>query len=109
MKMVIAILRPEKYEDVKSALKENGIMGMTFTHVTGRGEQAGIKFTSRVGEFVVDELEKIKIEIVLESDSDADRAVEIIRRYGCTQHSGDGRIFVLPVEQSYKISDYKPQ
>lgn len=109
MKMIVAIIRPEKYEDVKVALKENGIMGMTFTHVTGRGEQAGIKFTSRVGEFVVDEIDKVKFEIVLESDSDADVAVELIRRYGCTQHSGDGRIFVLPIEQSYKISDYKPQ
>lgn len=109
MKLIMAIVRPEKYEDVKSALKDHGIMGATFTHVTGRGEQAGIKFTSRVGEFVVDELDKIKMEIVLESDSDLDKTVEIIRRYGCTGHSGDGRIFVLPVEQSYKISDYKPR
>lgn len=106
MKMIIAIVRPEKYEDVKEALKEVGVKGMTFTHVTGRGEQAGVKFTSRVGDFIVDEIEKVKIEVVLESDECVDRAIEAIRRSACTGHPGDGRIFVVPVEQTYKISDY---
>ncbi|MCQ2079130.1 MAG: P-II family nitrogen regulator [archaeon] len=109
MKMIIAIVRPEKYEDVKEALKQKGIMGMTFTHVTGRGEQAGVKFTSRVGDFIVDEIEKIKIEVVLESDDSLDQAIEAIRSSACTGHPGDGRIFVVPVEQSYKISDYHAQ
>ncbi|MCQ2085466.1 MAG: P-II family nitrogen regulator [archaeon] len=105
MKMIVAVVRPEKYEDVKEALKANGIMGMTITHVTGRGAQAGVKFTSRVGDFTVDELEKIKMEAVVE-DSEVDKAVETIRKSACTGHSGDGRIFVLPVEATYKISDY---
>ena len=52
-KMILAIFRPEKCEEVKEALKEVGITGMTFTHVTGRGQQAGVRFTSRVGDFVV--------------------------------------------------------
>lgn len=109
MKMIIAIVRPEKYEDVKDALKQMGIMGMTFSHVTGRGKQAGVKFTSRVGDVVIDEIEKMKIEIVLESDRDVDAAVEAIRRSAYTGHAGDGRVFVIPVEQTYRISDYRPE
>ena len=106
MKMVIAIFRPEKCEEVKEALKEVGIIGMTFTRVTGRGQQAGVRFTSRVGDFVVDEIEKMKVEIVLEDDSDVNLAVDTVRRAAWTGHPGDGRVFVIPVENSYKISDY---
>lgn len=109
MKMIVAILRPEKYVEVKDALKANGINGMTFTHVTGRGKDAGVRFTSRVGEFVVDELDKMKVEIVIESDSDVRSAVDIIRRTACTGSNGDGRVFVLPVLESYKISDYRSE
>lgn len=107
--MIIAIVRPEKYEEVKEALKEIGIMGMTFSHVTGRGMQAGVKFTTRVGDVVVDEIEKMKIEIVLESDDQVGPAVEAIRRSAFTGHAGDGRVFVIPVESTYKISDYKTE
>ena len=56
MKMVVAIVRPERLQCVKDALRDHGINGMTITHVTGRGEQMGLKFTNRVGDFVVDEL-----------------------------------------------------
>ncbi|MCQ2069879.1 MAG: P-II family nitrogen regulator [archaeon] len=107
MKMIVAIVRPEKYTDVKEALKEGGIMGMTFTRVTGRGEQAGVKFTSRVGDFIVDEIEKIKIEVMIDNDSDVSKVVDIVRKSAWTGHHGDGRIFVMPVEESYKISDYQ--
>lgn len=107
MKMIVAIVRPEKYQEVKEALKDIGVNGMTFTHVTGRGKQAGVKFTSRVGEFVVDEIEKVKIEIVIEDDSVLGKVIDTIRSSACTGRSGDGRIFVMPVEESYKISDYK--
>ena len=61
MKMVVAIVRPERLQCVKDALRDHGINGMTITHVTGRGEQMGLKFTNRVGDFVVDELEKVNI------------------------------------------------
>ena len=56
MKMVVAIIRPERLQCVKDALRDHGINGITITHVTGRGEQMGLKFTNRVGDFVVDEL-----------------------------------------------------
>ena len=75
---------------------------MTITHVTGRGEQMGLKFTTRVGEFVVDEIEKVKIEVVID-DEDLDRVITTIRRFSETGNPGDGRIFVIPVEQSIRI------
>ena len=102
MKMVMAIIRPERLQCVKDALKDIGVSGMTITHVTGRGEQMGLKFTTRVGEFVVDEIEKVKIEMVID-DEDLDRVITTIRRFSETGNPGDGRIFVIPVEQSIRI------
>lgn len=102
MKMVMAVIRPERLQCVKDAMRDIGINGMTITHVTGRGEQMGLRFTNRVGEFVVDEIEKVKIESVVE-DSDVDRVIETIRRVSETGNPGDGRIFVIPVERSIRI------
>ena len=102
MKMVMAIIRPERLQCVKDALKDIGVSGMTITHVTGRGEQMVLKFTTRVGEFVVDEIEKVKIEVVID-DEDLDRVITTIRRFSETGNPGDGRIFVIPVEQSIRI------
>ena len=102
MKMVMAVIRPERLQCVKDALKDIGVSGMTITHVTGRGEQMGLKFTTRVGEFVVDEIEKVKIEVVID-DEDLDRVITTIRRVSETGNPGDGRIFVIPVEQSIRI------
>ncbi len=106
MKMIVAIVRPEKCQEVKDALREGGINGMTLTHVTGHGKQSGLKFTNRVGEFVVDEIEKIKLEIVLEDDGQLEEAIRILGRTAHTGHPGDGRIFVIPVERSYIISQF---
>lgn len=102
MKMIIAVIRPEKLQCVKDGLKDVGINGMTITHVTGRGEQMGLKFTTRVGEFVVDEIEKVKIETVVEDDQ-MEKVIETIRKYAETGYPGDGRIFVIPVEESIRI------
>jgi nitrogen regulatory protein P-II 1 len=102
MKMVIAIFRPEKLQAVKDALKDAGINGMTITHVTGRGTQSGIKFTNRVGEFCIDEIEKVKIESVVE-DSEVETVINTIHDAAVTGKMGDGRIFVIPVETSIRI------
>lgn len=102
MKMVMAVIRPERLQCVKDALRDIGINGMTISHVTGRGEQMGLTFTTRVGEFVVDEIEKVKIESVVD-DGDVERVIETIRRSAETGNSGDGRIFVIPVERSIRI------
>lgn len=102
MKMVVAIIRPERLQCVKDALKDAGINGMTITHVTGRGEQSGLVFTNRVGTFVVDEIEKVKVECVVD-DNDEDVVVDTIRTSAETGSPGDGRIFIIPVERSVRI------
>ena len=104
MKMIMAIIRPEKLQHVKDALKDVGINAMTITDVRGRGQQSGLTFTNRVGSFVVDELEKTKIEIVVE-DAQAQATIDAIRNAASTGHMGDGRIFVMPVETSIRIRD----
>ena len=102
MKMVMAIIRPERLQCVKDGLKAAGINGITITHVTGHGEQLGLVFTTRVGEFVVDEIEKIKIETVVEDDQ-VQTVVDTVRAKAETGHPGDGRIFIMPVLESIRI------
>ena len=102
MKMVMAIIRPERLQCVKDALRDRGINGMTITHVSGRGEQMGLKFTNRVGEFIVDEMEKVKLEIVVD-DGQVDDVIASIRENADTGHPGDGRIFIVPVLESIRI------
>ena len=104
MKMIMAIIRPERLQPVKDALKEVGINAMTITDVRGRGQQSGLKFSNRVGTFIVDEIEKTKIEIVIEDGQEED-AINVIRKAASTGHMGDGRIFVMPVERSIRIRE----
>jgi nitrogen regulatory protein P-II 1 len=103
MKMIVAIIRPEMCQRVKDALKAVGVNGITITHVLGRGSQAGLKFTSRVGEFVVDELEKTKIEVIIEDDSMEDTVIDAIVKAAETGKPGDGRIVVMPIEKFIRI------
>ena len=103
MKMIVAVVRPEKLQCLKDALRDAGAGGMTITHVTGRGKSNGIVFTNRVGEFVVDEIEKVKVEVVVEDDAQADVVVSAVKGAADTGHPGDGRIFILPVEESIRI------
>lgn len=102
MKMIVAVFRPEKLQEAKDALVAAGVNGLTITRVTGRGEEGGMVFTTRVGSFRVDELEKVKIETVV-PDAFAPAAIAAIQQSVCTGRMGDGRIFVLPVEASYRI------
>lgn len=102
MKMIIAIVRPEKLQTVKSALKDAGDFGMTITNVRGHGEQTGVKISTRVGEYTVDEIDKVKLEIVVNDDL-CDTVIGIIQKSAHTGHIGDGRIFVIDVEMSMKI------
>ena len=104
MKMIMAVIRPERLQHVKDALKDVGINAMTITDVRGRGQQSGLTFSNRVGTFVVDELEKTKIEIVIE-DEQKDDAIKAIRAAAATGHMGDGRIFVMPVEEDIRIRE----
>jgi nitrogen regulatory protein P-II 1 len=102
MKMVVAIIRPEKLECVKTALEEKGFVAMTITEVRGRGEQKGIKLQFRGRTVEVDLLQKTKIEIVA-SENEVDEIISTIVNSARTGKYGDGRIFVIPVERSVKI------
>jgi len=102
MKKVEAIIKPFKLDDVKEALSEIGIYGMTVTEVSGYGRQKGHKEIYRGAEYVVDFVPKIKIELVV-SDERADEVVTTVRNAANSGKIGDGKIFVLPVEQVVRV------
>jgi nitrogen regulatory protein P-II 1 len=102
MKMVKAIIKPERFEFVKKALEDKGFIGMTISEVKGRGEQKGITLQYRGGLMTVDLLPKIQLEIVIR-DSHVDDAVTTITEAARTGKIGDGKIFILPVEKSIRI------
>ncbi|MDN7025402.1 P-II family nitrogen regulator [Methanoculleus sp. FWC-SCC1] len=102
MKMVVAIIRPEKFDAVKSALEVNGIVGMTVTEVRGRGAQKGISLQFRGKTMPVDLIPKMKIEMVV-SDDAVETVIRTIREAGRTGKYGDGKIVVMPVETVYKV------
>jgi len=102
MKKIEAIIREEKLEAVKKALEENSYFGMTVSEVSGRGRQKGIPLQWRVGEYRVDLLPKLKIELVV-LDQDVPGAIDAIVRNAKTGEIGDGKIFVLPVEGVVRV------
>ncbi|MDP2660887.1 MAG: P-II family nitrogen regulator [Dehalococcoidia bacterium] len=103
MKKIEAIIRPEMLERVKEALAIQGFVGLNVTNVVGRGSQKGITHVGRAGEeHTVDMLVKIKLEIVV-NDADVERAVETIAGTARTNRIGDGKIFIIPVEEVVRI------
>ena len=102
MKKVEAIIKPFKLDDVKDALHEVGVSGMTVTEVKGFGRQKGHTELYRGAEYVIDFLPKVKIEVVVE-EAMVDNTVEAIANAARTGRIGDGKIFVLPVEQAIRI------
>ena len=102
MKKVEAIIKPFKLDDVKEALQDAGVQGMTVTEIKGFGRQKGHTELYRGAEYVVDFLPKVKIEMVLADDL-VEAAVEAIIGAARTDKIGDGKIFVSPVEQAIRI------
>jgi nitrogen regulatory protein P-II 1 len=102
MKKIEAVIKPFKLDEVKEALHEIGVQGMTVTEVKGFGRQKGHTELYRGAEYVVDFLPKIKLEIAI-SDDLVDKVVEAIAGAANTGRIGDGKIFVLPVEQAVRI------
>ena len=102
MKKIEAIIKPFKLEEVKEALDEIGLKGLTVIEAKGFGRQKGHTELYRGAEYVVDFLPKVKIEVVLE-DNLVERAVEAIQQAAHTGRIGDGKIFVSPVEQVIRI------
>ena len=100
---VEAIIRPEKLDEVKEALARAGFVGLSVTHVTGRGVQKGVIHTGRGGEpYTIDMLPKVKLETVVRS-ADTDRVVQVIVEAARTGNIGDGKIFVLPVADAIRV------
>ena len=105
MKMIIAVVKPEKFSEVKSALTDSGIEGMTVTEVKGFGKQGGHKEIFRGTEYKIDLLNKVKIEICVEN-SEGDSVIDTIlnsAKTGKAGEIGDGKIFVIDVERSVTI------
>ena len=102
MKKIEAIIKPFKLDDVREALQEMGLAGMTVTEVKGFGRQKGHTELYRGAEYVVDFLPKLKLEVVV-SDNVADRAIEAIEQAARTGKIGDGKIFVSSVERVIRI------
>lgn len=102
MKKIEAIIKPFKLDDVKDALNNIGITGMTISEVKGYGRQKGHTEVYRGAEYVVDFIPKIKIEIVVAADQ-ADQVVETVRAAANTGKIGDGKIFVLPIERVIRV------
>jgi nitrogen regulatory protein P-II 1 len=102
MKKIEAIIREEKLDTVKRALEEKSYFGMTVSEVSGRGKQKGIPLQWRVGEYRVDLLPKLKIELVV-LDEDVPVVIDAIVRKARTGELGDGKIFILPVEHVVRV------
>ena len=102
MKKIEAIIRPEKLDEVKSALEKENLVSMSVTEIRGRGRQKGAKLTWRGTEYLVEMVPKMKIDMVVR-DEDAEKVVKIIRERAYTGNTGDGKIFVLPVEEAVRV------
>jgi nitrogen regulatory protein P-II 1 len=102
VKKIEAIIKPFKLDDVKEALQEAGVQGLSVIEVKGFGRQKGHTELYRGAEYVVDFLPKVKIEIIL-ADDQVDAAIEAILSAARTDKIGDGKIFVSPVEQAIRI------
>ena len=102
MKLVTAVIKPHKWEDVRAALAVVGITGMTVSEVSGYGRQKGHTEVYRGAEYDIALVPKIRIEIVV-GDDDADDVVEIVTKTAQTGKIGDGKVFVLALEQALRI------
>ncbi len=102
MKLIVAIIKPFKLDDVRDAIAEAGIQGMTVTEVRGFGRQKGHTELYRGAEYVVDFLPKVKIEVAV-AEASVDQTIEAITKAANTGKIGDGKVFVSPLEQVVRI------
>ena len=102
MKKIEAIIREEKLDAVRMALEDNDCFGMTVSEVSGRGRQKGLTLQWRVGEYRVDFLPKLKIELIV-LDENVPKVIDIIATNARTGKVGDGKIFVLPIDNTVRV------
>lgn len=103
MKKIECYLRPEKIESVKNALYEIGIKGMSIYEVKGHGNQGGIWLTNRSRKYCVEWIDKLKLEIVISDNVDINKIMDTIIENAQTGKEGDGKIFIIPVEEAIRI------
>jgi nitrogen regulatory protein P-II 1 len=102
MKLVVAIVKPHKLEDVKEALQTFGVQGMTVSEVQGFGRQRGHTEVYRGAEYTIDFVPKVRIEILVD-DGDAERVVQQLLTTANTGKIGDGKVWIVPVENAWRI------
>ncbi len=103
MKKIEAIIRPEDLDGVRASLQEKGIVGMTVEEVQGRGRQKGVCLQWRAGEYCVEFLPKIRMDMIVD-DKDVETAIDAIIKAARTGKNGDGKIFIYPVEDVVRVS-----
>lgn len=103
MKKIEAIIRPEDLDTIRAALEERGVIGMTIAEVQGRGRQKGVCLQWRAGEYCVEFLPKLKLDMIV-NDENVEPAIEAIRTVAKTGRKGDGKIFIYPVEDIVRVS-----
>ena len=102
MKSIVAIIRQEKYQDVKNALSAVGCEGMNVSEVKGRGSQRGIKESYRGSSYCIDLIPKTRIEIIVKEEG-VDLIVDAIKKSAYTGNIGDGKIFIYPIDNVFRI------
>ena len=102
MRMITAIIKPFKLDDVKSALKEAGVVGITVTEAKGFGRQGGHTETYRGTEYQIEFVPKLKLEVVID-DGEMDKVVDVLVKAAATGKIGDGKVWVTPVEAIVRI------
>jgi nitrogen regulatory protein P-II 1 len=102
MKLVTAIVKPFKLEDVKTALQSFGVQGMTVSEVQGYGRQRGHTEVYRGAEYVVDFVPKVRVDVLID-DSDADEVVELVVKAAQTGQIGDGKVWVVPIDTVARV------
>ncbi len=102
MKLILSIIRPHRLQDVKEALSKIGVAGLTVTDVRGAGRQKGQVERYRGSEYSVDLLSKCKIEVAV-TDDQCEEVIQAIRKSACSGEIGDGKIFILPLEDAMRI------
>lgn len=102
MKLITAIVKPPRVDEIKNALQANGILGMTVSEASGFGRQKGHKEVYRGAEYTVDLIPKIRIEVLVD-DSDLDRVLDLIVKTASTGAIGDGKVWVTPLETVIRV------
>ena len=102
MRLIVAIVKPFKVEDVKAALQQAGVHGLTVSEARGFGRQRGHTEVYRGAEYNIDFVPKVRVEVLVD-DADAERVVDVLMQSARTGKIGDGKVWITPIEQAYRV------